>query len=90
MDKGKTVYHAWYSFKQENIRRQNKYYQEKVSFNKGYNNNCPGCIYWLSLDNKRLETTMITKEKNHNCNTKNLDDLVYLGLVYKCAGVCRW
>ena len=78
------IYHAWFSNKQEDIRR---------SRNNGNTNidvNCPGCVYWLSPENQKIQTTMVTKGLYHNCNDKHLDDLVYQGKVYKYSGICRW
>ena len=89
------IYYAWYSYKQERMRSQ----QENIEYN--YDNSCkykittkrektPRCVYWINMDNKQVETTMVTKTKKHNCNTIILDDLNFLGKVKKFGGVCRW
>ena len=78
------IYHAWYSNKQELIRSRER------SHNLDNNSKCPGCIYWVTPDGSNVETTMVTRDKHHNCNTDNMDDLIYQGKVVKYGGVCRW
>ncbi len=80
------VYHAWYSSKQESIRRGRYSYKEVVSDH----HKCPGCIYWTTKSGAKLETTMVTKSRYHNCNEKYLDDLIYQGEVLRYGGICRW
>ena len=68
--------HAWYSAKQEAMRRKQP-------------GDVPACVWYADADGKCVETTMVTAGPDHGCNEDALDDLVYLGIVVRYAGICR-
>lgn len=68
--------HAWYSAKQEKMRRNGP-------------GDVPACVWYADADGKCVETTMVTPDRYPGCNEETLDDLVYRGLVVRYAGVCR-
>ena len=92
------TYHAWYSPKQEQIRRESRpcrcihdvKYNDCKFTSMSIANRTPGCIYWSDSAGHKYEITMVSKTKEHGCNTKYLDDLEYRGTVIKYEGVCRW
>lgn len=85
------MYYAWYSPKQEQIRRQGR---TTLSLDNPVqptlSHKTPGCVYWKDSSGHRYQTTMVTKSKDHGCNTKYIDDLVYQGQVTVYDGICRW
>ena len=96
-------YHAWYSLKQEHIRREHAYTAEERSSRRSGRastapcvdntaprlHRVPACIYWTNADGEKIEVTMVSARAEHECNTDVLDDIVYRGIVYRYAGVCR-
>lgn len=83
-DESPKCYHAWYSLKQENSRRDSG-----LSDRRGGGQRCPGCLYYNRADGERVEVTMVSTSRDHGCNKEYLDDINYLGVVCEYAGVCR-
>lgn len=93
-------YHAWYSPKQEHIRREHAEAWSPRRHGRASTAQCvdntaprlhrvPACIYWTNADGEKIEVTMVSARAEHECNTDVLDDIVYRGIVYRYAGVCR-
>ena len=79
------TYYAWYSLKQERIRRDSFFRTVDGKSTRS----CPGCIYWRDSAGELVEVTMVSKTMDHECNTDVLNDIVYRGVVHSYAGICR-
>ena len=76
-----TVYHCWYSYKQEQIRRQTRTYDTRRE---------GASIYWNRQNGERVEVTLVSLTPEHGCNAVVIDDLEYRGTVCEYGGVCRY
>ena len=78
-----TLYHCWYSYKQEQIRRQTRTYSS------GHRRE-GASIYWNRPNGERVEVTLVSLTPEHGCNAAVIDDLVYRGTVCMYSGVCQY
>ena len=72
------TFYAWYSAKQENMRRMDK-----------CGTAVPSCLWYSDAEGKSVEVTMVSTTPEHGCNTEFIDDIQYRGIVVRYAGVCR-
>lgn len=83
----KNVKYGWYSKKQAKIRSEN--INNYSHMDKSYVKN-PASLYWSNRNGEPIEITMVSNTMDHKCNTKYLDDLIYVGEVYKYIGPAKY
>ena len=78
-DYKKKEMYGWFSLKQAKIKSQDTHL--------GKTKNPPASMYYLNMMDKKVEVTMVSQTKNHQCS---FDDIKFVGKVYKYIGPAHY